>query len=65
MLDWVLAARTMALTELSSFPRSKLPSRSSICMVKPPALPMPWIGGGGSTRTLPSSMTASFWLRSV
>ena len=34
---------------------SKLPSRSSTCMVKPPALPMPWIGGGGSTRTRPSS----------
>ena len=41
-----------------SLPRSKLLSRSSICIVKPAALPMPWIGGGGSTRMRASSIAA-------
>ena len=27
-------------------------------MVKPAAMPMPWIGGGGSTRTVASSIGA-------
>ncbi|MGY3469614.1 hypothetical protein ACVW0I_006485 [Bradyrhizobium sp. LM6.11] len=42
-----------------SLPKSLLPSRSSTCIEKPAALPMPWIGGGGSTSVRASMMTAS------
>src|SRR5262249_8289124 len=41
-----------------SLVRSKLPSRSSSCMAKPAALPMPWIGGGGNTTMRACSITA-------
>ena len=33
---------------------SKLPPSSSTCIWKPPAWPMPWIGGGASTIAAPS-----------
>ena len=50
-LDWLEPASTIALARLCSLGKSKLPSRSSSCMVAPDALPTPWIGGGGTTST--------------
>ena len=37
----VCASFTTALVRVCSLVRSKLPSRNSNCMAKPPALPMP------------------------
>ena len=42
----------------SSLVKSLLPSRSSTIMVKPLALPMPWIGGGISTKPVASVISS-------
>ena len=42
----------MVLVIACNLVKSNEPSRNCTCMVKPPALPMPWIGGGGSTLIL-------------
>ena len=43
------ASATIWSVRLPSFWKSVLPPSSSTCIWKPPALPMPWIAGGGST----------------
>lgn len=53
----------MVSTMPPSLAKSKLLSRISTCMVKPAAKPMPWIGGGGSTRTVASSIPLIALLR--
>src|SRR5580704_13185091 len=58
---WVCALATTALVMACSLPKSELPSRSSTCMAKPAALPMPWIGGGGITRIRACWIAPSFW----
>ena len=54
------ALETMAPAIACNLLKSELPSRSWTCIAKPAALPMPWIGGGGTTRIRASSMTDSF-----
>ncbi|MGY4349327.1 hypothetical protein ACVWXM_005820 [Bradyrhizobium sp. GM7.3] len=56
---WLWPLLTIAPVMAWSLAKSLLPSRSSTCIEKPAALPMPWIGGGGSTSVRASMMAAS------
>ena len=55
--DWVLACWIRLSVAFCSFAQSNVPSFCSICIWKPEALPMPWMGGGATTKAVPSCIS--------